>query len=306
MNKIIVLSVNLSTNRSRKFPQNEIIIEENGVKGDVHAQKGNRQVSLIDEYHVNNFKKITSARNTEFGEFAENISIKGLGNKVVRIFDIFKIGDVILEVTQIGKEFHREFSEIGHYVMPRVGIFCRVLQTGKIKSGDNIEYFPKVFKTTLITLSDRASQGEYKDKSGPEIKKYLEKFFEKKDWNFEIDYKLIPDDPDELTSLALKSKKEKCDLIITTGGTGIGERDFTIDVIKPMLDKEIPGIMELIRVKYGMEKPAALLSRSVAGVIDKSLVFTLPGSVKAVKEYMTEINKSLEHLVYMLHGIDKH
>ena len=73
-----------------------------------------------------------------------------------------------------------------------------------------------------------------------------------------------------------------------------------------MLDKQLPGIMELIRVKYGMEKPNALLSRGVAGTIGKTMVYTLPGSVNAVTEYMGEITKTMDHTLFMLHGIDKH
>jgi len=73
-----------------------------------------------------------------------------------------------------------------------------------------------------------------------------------------------------------------------------------------MFDKEIPGIMDLIRMKYGAEKPAALISRSVAGLIGKSLVYCLPGSTKAVNEYMDEILKTVEHSVYMIHELDIH
>jgi molybdopterin adenylyltransferase len=73
-----------------------------------------------------------------------------------------------------------------------------------------------------------------------------------------------------------------------------------------MLDKEIPGIMEMIRVRYGTEKPNALLSRGVAGLMGSSFIYTLPGSVRAVNEYMNEIIKTMEHLVYMLHGLDSH
>ncbi|HEX7584798.1 MAG TPA: molybdopterin-binding protein, partial [Prolixibacteraceae bacterium] len=99
---------------------------------------------------------------------------------------------------------------------------------------------------------------------------------------------------------------ERADVIFTTGGTGIGPRDYTPDTIRPLLDKEIPGIMELIRVKYGMEKPAALLSRGVAGVSDKTLIYCMPGSVKAVTEYCNEILPTIEHSLYMLEGIDSH
>ncbi|HPV56251.1 MAG TPA: hypothetical protein PKW61_03920, partial [Tenuifilaceae bacterium] len=73
-----------------------------------------------------------------------------------------------------------------------------------------------------------------------------------------------------------------------------------------MLDKEIPGIMEMIRLKYGAEKPNALLSRGVAGLMGKTFVYTLPGSVKAVREYMAEIVKTQKHLFLMLMGIDSH
>jgi len=109
-----------------------------------------------------------------------------------------------------------------------------------------------------------------------------------------------------LEDLLHKAKEELDDLVITTGGTGIGPRDFTPDVVRTQLDKEIPGVMEVIRAKYGSGKPAALLSRSVAGVMGKSLVFTLPGSVKAVNEYMAEITGTLLHMIHMLHGLDIH
>ena len=158
----------------------------------------------------------------------------------------------------------------------------------------------------VITLSDRASSGEYEDVSGPRITELLETHFQMANRQSLIINRLIPDDPHKLEELLNKAKEELVDIVITTGGTGIGPRDFTPDVVKSVLDKEIPGIMEMIRMKYGAEKPAALTSRSVAGVMGKSLVFTLPGSVRAVNEYMAEICKSLMHLVYMLHGLDTH
>ena len=78
------------------------------------------------------------------------------------------------------------------------------------------------------------------------------------------------------------------------------------DTVCGVLDKQLPGIMELIRVKYGMDNPNALLSRAVAGTMGETIVYTLPGSVRAVTEYMTEIVKTMEHGLFMLHGIDKH
>jgi molybdenum cofactor synthesis domain-containing protein len=157
----------------------------------------------------------------------------------------------------------------------------------------------------VITLSDRAHRGEYEDLSGPLVKKRVGEYFETTGWSFNINMTLMPDDSSMLKEM-LENASSVYNIIITTGGTGIGPRDITVDTVKPMISKEIPGIMEMIRVKYGMEKPNALLSRGVAGIIGKALIYTLPGSVKAVDEYMDEIVKTLTHTIMMQHGIDNH
>lgn len=164
---------------------------------------------------------------------------------------------------------------------------------------------PDNYRVKIITLSDRAAAGEYEDKSGPLVKEMIDEYFIKIGWSMVSEVVIIPDDSSKLRQLVNESSQDY-NVIITTGGTGIGPRDFTVDVITPMLDKTIPGIMELIRVKYGMEKPNAVLSRGVAGIKGSSLIFTLPGSEKAVKEYMTEILSTLQHAIYMQYGIDSH
>ncbi|MFO7829432.1 MAG: molybdopterin-binding protein [Bacteroidales bacterium] len=306
MTKGKVLSVNLSAERGIKKPVSQLILTEKGIQGDVHAGHWNRQISIIDQSHIDRFKKITEARDTQFGEFAENITVEGLQDINFQTFDLLKIGDAILEVTQVGKPFHDQFRELGNYVMPRVGVFCRVKKPGTIKANNSIEYIPKIYHVLVITLSDRASVGEYEDRSGPVIVKLLNTFFKKSGVKYQIQKELIPDSSDKLTQILTEAKNSKIDIVITTGGTGIGKRDITVETVQPMLDKEIPGVMEMIRMKYGVEKPNALLSRGVAGVMDETLVYTLPGSVKAVNEYMNEILKTLQHLIYMLHGIDAH
>ena len=164
---------------------------------------------------------------------------------------------------------------------------------------------PEKFEILIITLSDRAHRGEYEDLSGPKIREMITGFFQTEGWSFNINSTLIPDDAANLKDL-LMDAENRCNIIITTGGTGIGPRDITIETVTPFLVKEIPGIMEFIRIRYGAEKPNALLSRGVAGIIGKSLIYTLPGSVRAVEEYLTEILKTLKHTIYMQYGIDKH
>lgn len=306
----MVLSVNTSIKKGTlKNTVKTIELNHTGVKGDAHSGHWNRQVSLLGEESIRKFEK-EHGRKVLPGEFAENITTSGIELWKTHPLDRFTSGDIELEITQIGKECHGTyctiFKEIGDCVMPKEGIFCRVLSPGQLHAGMEFDYHPKIFRIMVITLSDRAASGEYEDLSGPRIRELVKDFFESRNLHLFIHYSLIPDDPHKLDELLHKANEDLIDLVITTGGTGIGPRDFTPDVVKPLLDKEIPGIMEMIRMKYGAGKPNVLVSRSVAGVMGKSLLFTLPGSVKAVNEYLTEIFNSLIHMIYMLHGLDTH
>lgn len=164
---------------------------------------------------------------------------------------------------------------------------------------------PELYKILIITLSDRAYRGEYSDLSGPRIEQLVNEYFKNESMRCTTERIILPDDSDMLRQKLTSSLKEYS-IIFTTGGTGIGPRDITVETVRPFLAKEIPGIMEYIRVKYGALKPNALLSRGVAGVAGECLVYTLPGSVKAVEEYLSEILKTLRHTFEMLHGIDTH
>lgn len=308
--KIAIESVNLSEKTGTvKYAVGFAEIDSSGLRGDAHSGPWNRQVSLLGMESFEKFERETGKK-IKPGEFAENLTTRGIELWKVNPLDRFVNDDVELEVTQIGKECHGTsctiFKETGKCVMPKEGIFCRVIRSGRIIPGAELSYLPKVFKVLVITLSDRASIGVYEDKSGPEICRLAEDFFTGKHLRFSINPILIPDDLEMLKHLLLKAREESVDFIFTTGGTGIGPRDFTPDVIKGLLDKEIPGIMEMIRGKYGQDKPAALLSRSIAGILGNSLIFALPGSVRAVNEYMAEIFKTMLHAKFMIHNLDIH
>lgn len=306
--KIIATSLSEKKGTIKKV-QPFIELNEFGVKGDAHAGSWHRQVSLLGVESISKFETEAN-RKIAYGEFAENITTEGFPLYEMLPFDRLVGKNIELEVTQIGKKCHGDncniFKEVGSCVMPKEGIFARVIRGGILKADDELEYVPKVFKVMVITLSDRASRGEYEDKSGPMLAKLVQNHFEANKRKSEISTQIIPDSEKQLSSLIELVKEEQYDLLITTGGTGIGQRDITPDVVRRYFDKEIPGIMEHIRTKYGTEKPNALLSRSVAGVIGNMLAFTLPGSPKAINEYCTEIFKILDHAWLMLYGIDGH
>lgn len=305
-----ILSVNISREKGTiKLPVSSIILDQNGVQQDAHSGPWHRQVSLLGNESVERFSK-EAKRKINFGEFAENITTSGLELVDTMPLDKLISDSIELEITQIGKKCHGSncsiYREVGNCVMPKEGIFARVIRGGELKPGDEFFYQLKVFRFLVITLSDRASSGEYEDKSGPAIKEMIENHYKDKKRKIEITAQLIPDDSRQLKTLLQDAIKNNIDFVITTGGTGISPRDITVETVKSLIDKEIPGIMEMIRVKYGAEKPNALLSRGVAGLTGNTFVYTLPGSVKGVSEYMTEILKTLDHLVYMLNGLDAH
>lgn len=292
--------------KSFKIPVPFIELSENGIRGDAHGGNWHRQLSLLGTESINKMESILGCA-IKYGEFAENITTSGFPLFEMKPFDRLVSGSVILEVTQIGKECHGAkcviFRETGECIMPREGIFACVIQPGTLKAGDTIEYHPKVLKIAIITVSDRVSQGLFIDKSGPLLKKLLLDFFATRSIDLDFKMDIVPDTEDILRALILKMANNNVDIIFTTGGTGIAPRDIAPEVIKPMLAKEIPGLMEMIRVKYGMQFPNALLSRSLAGVIGQTLIYALPGSPGAVKEYTEEILKTVEHSLRMLHRV---
>lgn len=308
--EIKILSVNTSEKKGTiKKSVDKIQLAEIGVAGDAHSGKWHRQVSMLATESIEKFSA-EAGRTIAWGEFAENITTEGLLLHECRPLDRFVNEQVELEVTQIGKKCHGDncsiFREVGNCVMPKEGIFARVIRNGELKAGDSLIYVPKTIRIQIITLSDRASAGEYADKSGPKIRNLAETYFAGIKRQTSFSYNLIPDNQEQLTATLKAAIAQKVDVIFTTGGTGIGPRDITPETVRPLLDKEIPGIMELIRVKYGSEKPAALLSRGIAGVAGQTLIYTLPGSVKAVTEYCSEILPTIEHSLYMLQSIDSH
>lgn len=306
-----VLAANLSeATGTAKHNVGKVIINERGIVGDAHAEFWHRQISLLNETSIKNFSAKVG-KDIAYGAFGENITFSGIDSGKIAILDRLQIGDVELEVTQIGKKCHGSgcaiYNEVGKCVMPTDGIFTRVVRGGEIKVGDTISYQPYDLRVLCITLSDRASVGAYADKSGELASKEISKFFADKNWRWQVENILLPDDAVKLEAALQTAIKGKIDIIFTLGGTGVGARDNTPEVVSKVCTKFLPGIMEHIRLKYGDLHPAALLSRSVAGTAGTTTqIYALPGSPRAVGEYLTEIFKTIEHVIFTLHGIDRH
>lgn len=153
-------------------------------------------------------------------------------------------------------------------------------------------------KIARLTLSDRASAGIYEDLSGPEIERILtEAGFTEIEWHRHV----MPDDRADIEALLRKlCDQEKCQLILTTGGTGPSARDNTPEATRAVLDRELPGFGEAMRMRSFEKVPTAILSRSTAGTRGQSLILNLPGKPKAIGECLPmlipAIKEAMRHL----------
>ncbi|MGB2862031.1 MAG: MogA/MoaB family molybdenum cofactor biosynthesis protein [Sedimentisphaerales bacterium] len=153
-------------------------------------------------------------------------------------------------------------------------------------------------RTAILTVSDMCSQGKRKDTSGQTIEEMLPKD------SFEVCQKIIiPDDYETITkTLRRFSDEQNVEVVLTTGGTGLGPRDVTPEATTAVCDRRVPGFSEIIRSEGFKKTPNAVLSRGVSAMRDNTLIINLPGSPKAVRECMEIILEVLPHAVEMMRG----
>ncbi|MBA7547200.1 Molybdopterin adenylyltransferase [subsurface metagenome] len=155
-----------------------------------------------------------------------------------------------------------------------------------------------MIKVGILTISDKGSRGEREDLSGKVIEEVVRKI------NGEVKYyQIIPDEKNIIQEELVKSVDNlHLDLILTTGGTGLGKRDVTPDATLEVIEKEVPGISEIIRSESFKKTNRAILSRGMAGIRKESLIINLPGSPKGVRESLEIILDALPHGIEILRG----
>ncbi len=158
-------------------------------------------------------------------------------------------------------------------------------------------------KIGRLTVSDRASAGIYEDRSGPAIERGLREVFGESEFVVAV----IPDEQEKIsTKLREFADEARCDLIVTTGGTGISARDVTPEATRAVLEKELPGFGELMRMQSFAKVRTAILSRAVAGTRGRSLIVNLPGKPSAVRECLEILAPAIREGVAHLRGQDPH
>ena len=282
------------------------LIEGWGLQEDAHGGNWHRQVSLLSYEKIQKFRE--KGADVALGAFGENLIIEGYDFRDLPVGTRFRIGDAILEMTQIGKNCHSHceiYKRMGDCIMPREGVFAEVVKGGHIKVGDEVEKLPldenRPFTAAVITLSDKGSRGEREDKSGPEAVSLAEEA------GYIVKESLLLPDEKEALKKELKrlADQRQINVVFTTGGTGFSERDVTPEATIEVCNRMANGIAEAIR-NYSMTiTPRAMFSRGVSGIRGKTLIINLPGSPKAVKEALRFLLPHLEHGLEVLRGTSR-
>ena len=272
-----------------------------GIDGDAHAGRWHRQVSLLSADKIEVFNQ--RGANVVPGAFGENLVVDGFDFRALPVGTLLRCGDVLLEMTQIGKECHSHceiYKKMGECIMPREGVFARVITSGTISVGDEMSiekregHFP--WQAAVITLSDKGAAGERKDESGPAVAKRL-----REAGYAVVEELLIPDDAAALKlELARLCDQRRLDLILTTGGTGCSTRDTTPEATLAVADRNVPGIAEAMRAASMKITPHAMISRAVSVIRGKTLIINLPGSPKACMENMDVFMDTIPHAMGLL------
>jgi molybdenum cofactor synthesis domain-containing protein len=153
-------------------------------------------------------------------------------------------------------------------------------------------------RVAVVTVSDSVARGEREDRSGPAVRSRCEQL----GWQVAASH-VVPDESQTIEALLIKlADGGSADLVLTTGGTGIGPRDVTPEATATVSKKLLPGLSELMRERGRQSTPRAVLSRGVVGVRDKTLIVNLPGSPKGAVESLDSVAELLPHAVSVLHG----
>lgn len=290
-----------------KVPVQEAeLIPDHGIKNDAHAGNWHRQISLLSDEKIQAFKaKVPGIR---YGAFGENLVTEGYDLRNIPVGTKFRIGnDIIIQMTQIGKNCHTKCAiskQTGECIMPREGVFARVLKGGVIHTGDSIEELPfdpeTPFTAAIITLSDKGFAGEREDKSGPMLAGMVRQH------GYEVvEQLLLPDGIERLSAELIRlADQRQVNLILTTGGTGFSQRDLTPEATEKVCQRMAPGIPEAMRYASLKITPKAMLSRETAGIRNRSLIINLPGSPKAARENLEAVLPALDHGLGILRGTD--
>ena len=329
MGKILAVCTSPEKGTVKRNTGSAELIAGHGLSGDAHAGQWHRQVSLLSYQKIEDFRGKFKAGEDgtqdvkiEYGCFGENIVADGIDFRSLPVGTFLECGGAqqqqcaqltqcsqltqcaVLKITQIGKECRSRcaiYNVMGDCIMPREGVFARVIRGGVIRTGDEINIRREaLYRVWIITASDKGFAGAREDKSGQVIGEIVSAA-----GYVEAGYTLLPDDQSGLENeMKRVCDNSLADLILTTGGTGFSPRDNMPEATSAVAQKFVPGIAEAMRAAGMAVTKRAMLSRAVCAIRASTLIINLPGSPKAARENLEFIIGELRHSLDILTGHD--
>jgi molybdopterin adenylyltransferase len=282
------------------------LVENSGIAGDAHAGTGHRQVSLLAVSAIEHMRT-QGLSDIHPGDFGENLIVFDIDLATLGLGSRLRIGnDAEIIITQRGKVCHSRcaiFNQTGDCIMPREGIFARVIRGGLVMVGDAIDIAqvvpPDMFQAVILTISDKGSRGERADTAGPAVAQLLQQHLRVHIYGREI----LPDDRQRIADrLRHYADGHSIDLVVTVGGTGFAPRDVTPEAVRDVAERLTPGLDEAMRATSLRQTPHAILSRAASGIRGQTLLLSLPGSERAAVENLQAILPALPHGLGKLRG----
>jgi molybdopterin adenylyltransferase len=304
--RIEALCVSASKGQKKSPVTAAQFVADRGIAGDAHAGSGHRQISILAAEDIESMRR-RSLPDLKYGDFAENVVVSGVDLAVLGPGSRLRLGqEAELTVTQLGKTCHQRcaiFYQAGDCIMPRLGVFARVLEGGVVETGDaftvSLEVARARMQAVVLTISDRCSRGEAVDTAGPAVARLLETAFGAHIYAARI----LPDDREQIIErLRHYSDGHSIDLVLAVGGTGFAPRDVTPEAVAAVIERPTPGLDEAMRHASAEKTPAAMLSRAVSGIRAETLIVSLPGSERAAVENLQAILPALGHGLAKLRG----
>jgi molybdenum cofactor synthesis domain-containing protein len=305
--RILAVCTSEEKGTPKRSVESATLVASHGLENDAHAGSWHRQVSLLEEEEI----ALLRDRGLTLppGAFGENIVTRGFPLSALEVGRRLRVGERgVLQITQRGKECHNRcaiYDQAGDCIMPRVGVFARVRRGGEVRPGDIVRTDPDldVVRYAVLTLSDRGAAGEREDTSGGVVCEMLEQALTAR----QVARSLLPDERSAIErELARLCDEEVCDLVVTTGGTGLSPRDVTPEATGAVIDRAVPGMAEAMRAAGLAHTPRAMLSRGVCGLRGSALIINLSGSPRAVREQLGAVLPVLLHAVETASGIPQH
>ncbi|MFP4056719.1 MAG: molybdenum cofactor synthesis domain-containing protein [Candidatus Brocadiia bacterium] len=304
--RIEALCVSEAKGEPKRPVQRARFVAGHGIEGDAHAGRWHRQVSLLAAEEADAWRR--ELPDLGPGDFAENVLLRGLDVGALGLGSRLRLGDQVeLAITQLGKECHGHrctvFERMGDCLMPRRGLFARVLQGGEAEPGQPaaiLERVPReVVQAVVLTVSDRCGRGESADTAGPAVADLLRERLGAHVYSLDV----VPDEPDRIRrTLEHYCDGHSIDLVATVGGTGFASRDVTPEATRAVVERPTPGLDEAMRAASLAKTPHAMLSRGASGIRKRTLVVNLPGSQRGAVENLEAILPALPHGIRKLRG----